>query len=172
VSDLNDVVAALITCVRDALAATAAGAPDRVCDVPGQLAWDACDCGVLAVTVTRMYPSVSFPQAAAGAALVGPCPPPYEATDLTVTVLRCAPSMDGYGNPPSCDLLDAATLTWTRDLDATRRALACCLVDLRDADTIVDFMLGESTPAGPEGGCVGVDTHLTVGLVNCLCPVG
>jgi hypothetical protein len=169
---LDDAIATLTARVQAALAATDAGPPARVCAVPGQLAWDDCQCGVLAVTVDHLYPSAAFPQQATGATLASPCPPAYEAAALTVTVLRCAPGPDQYGNPPTCAALTAAAITWFTDLDTVRAALACALLDLRDADTIVDFTLGDTVPAGPEGGCVGLDTHLTVGFVNCLCPTG
>jgi hypothetical protein len=169
---LDTVVETLRGCVLAALAATDAGAPARVCEVAGQLAWDNCDCGVLAVTVDRMYPSTMFPQQAPPVQLAAACPPPYEAVDLAVTVLRCAPGPDGQGRSPSCTQLDAASLTWFLDVDAVRQALACCLVGLRDADTVVDFVLRDTVPLGPEGGCVGSETRLAVGLANCPCPVG
>jgi hypothetical protein len=170
VTGLDTVLDTLTARVQAALAATDAGPPARICAVPGQLAWDDCRCGVLAVTVEHLYPSAAFPQQATGTALAGPCPPAYEAAAVTVTVLRCAPGQ--YGNPPTCEALTAAAITWFTDLDAVRATLACALLDLRDADTIVDFTLGDTVPAGPEGGCVGLDTHLTVGFVNCLCPAG
>jgi hypothetical protein len=172
VSDLDTVVDTLIAAVRAALAGTDAGEPARVCEVPGELAWDDCDCGVLAVSVDGPYLSTVLPTEAAGVDLASACPPPYEAVDMTVSVVRCAPGPDDRGNPPTCEALTAAAITWFDDLDAVRSALACALLELRDADTVVDFTLGETVPAGPEGGCVGSDTHLTVGFVNCLCPTG
>lgn len=173
---LDSELDAVVTTVRDrvlaALTATDAGAPQRVCEVAGALAWDACDCGLLAVTVDRIVQSRAFPADAPPVDMSAGCPPPYLAASLTVTVLRCAPPPDRVGNPPTCEALDLAAQVWVTDLDATRRAIACALADLRTAGTIEEYTLGDQTPAGPEGGCVGFDTHLTVGLVNCLCPAG
>jgi hypothetical protein len=168
---LNTVTGALRDCVRDALAATDAGTPDRVCNVPGLLAWDDCECGVLAVTVDRIYQSATFPNPASDQQLADvQCSVPYLAVDMTVTVLRCAPSPQGRELAPSCDTLAAAALSWFVDMDTVRAALGCCLADLYSADTVLGFALRDTTPAGPDGGCVGSETHLTVGVVNCLCP--
>lgn len=169
---LDDTIDALLECVRVALAATDAGEPGRVCDVPGLVAADDCQCGQLTITIDRIYPSLQFPNEAPATALADQCTPPYEAYNLTVTVLRCAPTLDSRGNPPSCAVLDAAALAWFIDMDAVREALGCCLIGLRDADTIVDFTLRDTTPLGPDGACVGSDTHLTIGLVNCGCLAG
>jgi len=169
---LDQVVAVVLDCVGSALAGTAAGRPGRVCTVPGLLAWDGGDCGLLAVTVDRVYPSSTFPVEAQAVELAGPCPPQYEVAELTVTVLRCAPTIDSAGRSPSCTALDRSANTWFRDMDATRAALGCCLAGLRDVDTVAEFVVRDTTPAGPEGGCVGSDTHLTVGFVACLCPTG
>jgi hypothetical protein len=132
--------------------------------VPGVLAWDGCDCGVLAVQVTRVYPSRSFPTDASGAPDFQACPVLYLAVDMTVTVLRCAPSPDDYGRPPSCDQLAVSAATWRADAATVRAALACCLPVLRDAGIMEEFALRGLRPVGPEGGCVGSEQSLTVGL--------
>lgn len=168
---LTTVVPGLLECVRVGLAATEAGAPDRVCEVPGQLAWDGCECGTLAVTVDRIFQSATFPQPAGDNELAAQCASAYLAVDATVTVLRCAPNPQGTALAPTCTALDAAALAWFIDMDAVRSALACCLLDMRTADTIVEFVLRDTVPAGPQGGCVGSDTRLTFGIANCLCAV-
>lgn len=169
-SDLYEVIAALTECVRAALAGTAAGEPARICTVPGALAWDECDCGLLAITVDRIYPSNAFPTEAAPT--LAACTAAYEVADLTVTVLRCAPNPVGNALAPTCVALDAAALTWFLDMDAVRGALGCCLAGLRDAGTVEELVLRDTVPAGPQGGCVGSDTRLTVGFIGCLCPAG
>ena len=40
------------------------------------------------------------------------------------------------------------------------------------AGTVEEWTLRATDPAGPEGGCVGTDTHVTVGLMSCGCLVG
>lgn len=170
-TQLDAVVTALLECVRVALAATAAGQPDRVCEVAGELAWDDCDCGVLAVGVDRLYPSRVFPQEASAADFASGCQLPFLVADLTVTVLRCAPGPDRAGGSPSCPALDTAARTWLVDADAVRRSTACCVADLRAADTVAEFTLRDQIPLGPEGGCVGSAYHLSVALDNCGCLV-
>lgn len=170
--DLNTIVTAVRDCVRTALAATTAGAPARVCEVPGELAWDDCECGVLTVTIGPLSLSTAFPEPSRDLDLASSCAPPYLAVPLTITVLRCAAGPDTAGNPPTCTQLDAAALEWVTDVAATRRAIACCAADLQQAGTIETWVLQETTPLGPQGGCVGSATRLTVGLVNCLCAVG
>lgn len=168
-SDLDTTVAALVSSVQAALDGTPGGRPERVCDVPGQLAWDDCQCGLLAVTVGRIYPSTTFPAEAADTQLTSPCPPPYEAVDVTVTVLRCAPTVDSRGNPPSCETLGAAAEIWAWDVEAIRAAVVCCLTGLVFDGTVENWTLRATDPAGPEGGCVGSTTTLTVGLLSCAC---
>lgn len=169
---LDVVVAGLLNCVEAALAGTPGGPVGRVCDVPGLLAWDDCQCGLLALTVDRVFPSATFPTEAFDEILTAACPPPYEAVDLTVTVLRCAPNMDSRGNPPTCAQLAAAAEVWAFDIEAVRGAIVCCMAGLVGAGTVEEWTLRATDPAGPEGGCVGADTHVTVGLMACGCLAG
>ncbi len=169
---LGTVVQELTSRVASALATTPAGSPGRSCAVAGTLAWDDCQCGLLAVTIDHMYPSVIFPEPAGDLDLVRPCPPPYLAVDLTVTVLRCAPVPASDGLGPSCDALSAAALDWVWDVDAVAGAVACTVTALLAADTIADFTIHEQSAAGPDGGCVGSGTRLTVGVPACGCVGG
>lgn len=161
---LYTAAAALLACVRATLAVTVAGVPDRVCLVPGELAWDECDCGLLAVTVGRVYPSSTFPTDVSLDPRQVDCAPPYTVADVTVTVLRCAPTVDEAGNPPTCDDLAAAAATWRADAAAVLTGVACCLPDLVDAGRIEQYRIGDLTPLGPEGGCMGSELRVTIGL--------
>lgn len=171
-TDVGAVAAAVLECARAALAATTAGQPARVCVTAGELAWDECDCGLLSVAVGPLYLSSGLPLHTAGSGPPEDCAPPLLAADVTVTVLRCSPGPDVVGNPPSCTALDASALTWLVDLDAVRTAVRCCLVDLLAADTIAGYLMRDSVPLGPQGGCVGWETRASVAWLNCLCPVG
>lgn len=163
------VVGGLLDAVNAGLAGTPACAPGRVCTVPGTLAWDDC-CGTLAVTVDRIYPSAVFPTEAVDSQLVAPCPPAYEAVDMTVTVLRCAPSPNEVGDPVPCAELAAAAEVWAYDVEAVRGAVTCLLGSLADSDVVAEWTLRATDPVGPNGGCVGSTTQVTVGLVACGCP--
>lgn len=158
--------------ILEALEDTPAGVPGgfRACLlVPGAIAADGCDCGQLALSITRIFPSTTFPveaildQAAAG------CPPPILAAVVTVSLFRCAPTVDDDLNPPSCDALLATAVTWDADVAAIRRALACHLADLASQDRILGYVIGPTVPVGPEGACLGADTTITIGINNCGC---
>jgi hypothetical protein len=168
----SDVVAGILACVEAAVAGTPAGPVGRACDVPGQLAWDGCDCGLLGVTVDRVFPSSTFPLEAVDQVLTSPCRPAYDAMDITVTVLRCAPQPAGNDVAPTCAALGGAAEQWAFDVEAVRGALVGCLTGLEEAGTIEEWTLRSSDPAGPQGGCVGSDTRLTVATLACLCPGG
>jgi len=170
-STFIDVLRALLECARVELAATAAGAPDttRVCAVPGALAWDECQCGQLSGTITRIYRSSQFP---AGAQLVSTargCGPPYVVADMAITILRCAPTVDSGSRGPTCDQLEDAARTWFADAFAVRHGVMCCAEDMKVANTVAAFALGSQHALGPEGGCVGSELAVSVGMWDRTC---
>ena len=149
----------------------AGGRYDRACPVPGAIAVDACECGLLAVSVTRTYLTSDFPTeqgagGAAGAAPAGPCAAAFLAADLTVQAMRCAPGPDSQGEPPSCPALAAAAREVTSDAWHVRRAVTCRLQDLLDGGQLIDYQVGAQSFMGPEGGCVGSALAVTVAVDN------
>jgi hypothetical protein len=167
------VVTGIGECIRAELAATDAGAPERVClSVPGAIAWDGCDCGQLALTVNRIYGSRTFPAEGADVANEQSCGMPLAVADVTVSVVRCVAGPDDQGNPPSCEQLLADARTWHADVYAVRHAVACCLRDMVDNNQVVEWQLNATAAAGPEGLCAGSTTQMFIGLDACLCPPG
>src|SRR5690606_3936094 len=79
--------------------------PDRHGVVPGAIAWDACDCGMLAVSIAQVYPSETFPDPQA--APVGACQAPWEVAEVVVQIIRCAPNAEGQSLYPTAAALDA-----------------------------------------------------------------
>lgn len=158
-------------CAFDALATTTGGEPQRVClPVPGEIADDKCDCGQLAVTVPRWFGSRTPPTLAFEDADSAPCGMPYLAVDVLVRIMRCAPTPDSRGNPPSCEALERAALIQHEDAMAVRRGIGCCLAEMADQDRIVGFILRATESAGPLGACVGSQVSLTFWVPSCLCP--
>lgn len=158
-------------CAAAALEETSSGAPDRVClVVPGEIADDECECGQLAVTVPRLYPSSNFPAPTIDDGRQAPCGIPYLGVDLSVSIMRCVPGPDSKGRPPGCPELEEAARVWHEDATAVRRGVGCCLQAMEAEGTIVAYVLGATDAAGPRGGCVGSLLRLTVALVHCLCP--
>jgi hypothetical protein len=125
--------------------------------VPGAIAWDACDCGQLALSIQRSYPSTTFPTEASEDPARGGCPPGLQAYDVLASLTRCVPGVDARGNPPSCDALLAAALRLEGDAFALRRGVVCCLVTYKRERRIMDWRAGAVNRVGPEGNCAGVE---------------
>ncbi|MFF4391437.1 hypothetical protein ACFY0G_32310 [Streptomyces sp. NPDC001552] len=188
---VHDLAQDVLACVCVALDQAAAdiegqpGCPDcRTCLVAGQAAWDSCDdpCGrtppvaggQLTVNVVRVYPSTTFPAEDREIRGLKSCDPPtLLAVELAVTLLRCAPGPDENGCPPSCEDLGAAARILHVDLTSVYNALLCCFPDSTPVPRRRRFVLGQSKVIGPEGGCVGLEQRVTVGLYACYpCPTG
>ncbi|MGW3971216.1 hypothetical protein ACWEFD_18190 [Streptomyces ardesiacus] len=190
---VQDAAEAVLGCVCAALQDAAdqvdgqPGCPCRSCLVPGLPAWDSCDdpCnqapaegagGQLSVNVARLYTSTEFPTADR---TVPPTQtrgrltcsaPPALAVELMVTLLRCAPSFDERGCPPTCEELGAAARILHTDLVVVRNAVECCLPTTGAQRRGRVVFVGETRTVGPEGGCVGLEQRVTVALPGCGCP--
>lgn len=149
----------ILEAVRAQLALTDAGVPGRVCLYPGaEVAWDDCECGLLAVHHTNVYPSDRFPDQK----LEGPfnrCAPKLWVADIRVTVVRCAPETDDE-TPPSCDALNDATVVQDVDIEAMHAGVECALRGMFQR-------IVAHTPVGPGGQCVGSELSVLTGIANC-----
>ena len=166
------VVTGVGQCVVDALDQTPAGAPSRQCLLlPTQsIPWDNCDCdGQIALAIQNVYGSKRFPTPADATLDWSPCGPPWQVAQVMLSVVRCVPTMNDQGIPPSCPDELAAAVTLENDRTAIRHALACCLTDLKDANTIGAWALNPSVTVGELGGCAGVETTFLIGMRSCLC---
>jgi hypothetical protein len=138
--------------------------PQRHGVVPGAIAWDACDCGMLAVSVAQVYPSETFPSPQA--AKVGACDAPYEVAELVVQIIRCAPNAEGQNLFPSTAALDASARSVARDAYETLRAVSIKLCEMSEVRDISDFMVRPQVTQGPSGGCVGTELRALVSLLR------
>lgn len=154
------VASALEQAVYDALT----DEPQRHGVVPGAIAWDACDCGMLAVSIAQVYPSETFP--APHAAPVGACDAPYEVAELVVQVIRCAPNAEGQNLWPSVAALDASARQVARDAYETLRAVSIKLCEMNEQRDISDFLVRPQVTQGPQGGCVGTELRALVQLLR------
>lgn len=151
----------LVTAVRDGLSSK----PGRTGMAPGEIAWDACDCGgMLAVSLSRLYLSENFPEETETS--TGACQPPYEVGQFTVAVVRCAPNPDGVEAAPPADELDAAAGLLLQDATEMLDAVSVLLCRLKEDDEVLDYLVTPVEPVGPEGGCVGVNLTVRVCLVR------
>lgn len=156
-------------CVYEALVDSPAGQPQRYCSiVPGQIAWDDCQCGQLAQSIGDDYPSTTFPAPAIDTRQQ-PCGPGLIVTQVTLSLTRCIPVPGDNGRPPRCDkLLEASEiLLWDKWL--ARRAITCCLLDMRHNGQLLDFAVGTATVVGPEGQCAGFELTYTLSFGGICC---
>jgi hypothetical protein len=186
----HEVAEAVLACVCAALEETAAtvagqpGCPCRACVVPGQPAWDECGndaCGdgggQLTVHIARVFPSRTFPAEDRGGqeavrGLRGCAPPPTTAMELVVTLLRCAPTLDEQGCPPTCEELQASARILHTDMVTIYSALECCIAGTAPTRRGRRYVLGGQRVLGPQGGCVGVEQRAIVALPPVCCPEG
>jgi hypothetical protein len=149
--------------LRDAVLSGLSNPISRYGVVPGAIAWDECDCGMLAVSVGPVYFSESFPSPQEEPVGSG-CNAPYEVGTITVQVIRCAPQPQGQSLSPSTDALDATAQVVAADFHETLQAVSVALCALEDAGSIYDYLVDQMTPQGPEGGCVGGELTVRVSL--------
>lgn len=138
--------------------------PDRHGVVPGAIAWDACDCGMLAVSVAQVYPSEAFPDPQT--VKVGNCDAPFEVAELVVQIIRCAPSPEGQDLWPTVAALDASAQQVARDAYEVAHAVAVELCEMHAAREVYDFLVRPQTSQGPAGGCVGTELRALVALMR------
>lgn len=157
--------AAIVTgvgmCIIDELENTpeSGGVTDRMrlcLLVPGAIAWDSCDCGQLALSIQRSYPSTTFP-AESSDDTTRTCAPGTIAYEVLASITRCVPGPDSGGRPPTCDKLLAAALQLEGDAFALRRGIVCCLVGYKRDQLILAWRTGSVNRVGPEGNCAGVE---------------
>lgn len=150
----------LVTAVRNGLSAGVS----RYGQVPGEIAWDKCDCeGVLAVSVPRIFLAEDFPDETEGPVGVR-CQAPYEVAEYTVSVIRCAPGPGDQDQAPEASELDSAAGLLLQDMTETMEAVARRLCQLHDAEDISDYLITPAEAAGPEGLCVGFNLRVLISL--------
>lgn len=166
-----NIASTVLECVRERIV-DIAGLPEfgRVCVVPGDVAWDACDCGQLTITNPLQFNSVSFPTPSPGNTETF-CGAPYTVSTFELTALRCSPSPDRNGHPPSCAALSNAAQLLYQDKYYMRVAAQCCLAELRNNNNNIleDYNISQTQEIGPRGGCVGATMSFNVSLIS-RCP--
>jgi hypothetical protein len=149
----------LVTAVKDGLT----NQVGRSGQVPGEIAWDECCDGMLAVSAPRVFFSEEFPAEAEGTLGII-CQPPYEVGEFTITVLRCTAGPDPQEASVPASVLDASAALLLQDMAETMDAVAAVLCSLKMSDLISDYMLTPAEATGPEGLCVGLNLKALVSL--------
>lgn len=136
--------------------------------VPGNVAWDGCECGQLALTIQGIWPTKVFPNDASADPIMGGCMVRPLAVNVLVSITRCIPGMTSGmpPAPPTCAALLAAALEQQGDAFAVRKAVECCLATMKSVERrILDFRVGRTTFTGPDGGCGGSELAFTFELL-------
>lgn len=163
-----DISTLLLTEIDQALQLSAAGSVARVCVVPGELAWDQCECGTLAASPRRFFLSDEFPEDSLGRGIVraGPCDLPFLVAEVSISIIRCAPQpADGFTAPP-CPALAASAQVLLSDAYVVMTETIRVLCELTANNLILDYVLGEQNARGPEGSCVGTELIALIGLMR------
>jgi hypothetical protein len=162
----------LVTNVEAALATSLGGVVERACVVPGEIVWDACNCGLLAVSVRHWFLTDNFPESSSGlgSGAIGvrssPCDLPWLVGELRLQVVRCAPIPDGNALSVPCPDLDLAAQVLISDAYVALTETVSTLCELRETEQIIDYVLGEQETQGPAGDCVGSELVAQVGLMR------
>lgn len=152
--------------IRSELTSTEGGVPNRFAHiVPGQIAWDDCDCGMFAQSITSVASSQTFPTPASDVPVNG-CGHPLAVVSVTVTLVRCIPGLDNNGNSPSVQQMIASARVMEEDRRALRCALGAYLKGLFDTYKIHGYTIGAATTVGPEGQCGGIEMSYSFGVNN------
>lgn len=163
--------AQLLECARISLEDGGQDAPCRVGVTAGEIAWDSCaNGGQLVISVNRVYYSNNFPLelTAETTGQANPlCGPAMAVADYSLSLMRCAPVVSGSPpRAPSIAALDASAREILEDSYYLRTGLLCCLRDLQQTYTIVDYRISTATIDGPIGNCVGNEVQILVGVTN------
>lgn len=156
----HQVALALNTAIYNAL--PSGSRPCRSGVVPGAIAWDDCTCGILATSWAQTFLSEVIPQETV--TVIGNCEAPWETSEFVMQLIRCAPLPDSSGNAPTVSALTAAARVMAVDGNIMERVASQTLCEMKDQYQIADYLVRRRTSVGPEGGCVGNELRILVGL--------
>jgi hypothetical protein len=137
--------------------------PARSGVVPGQIAWDECDCGLLAVSVNQIFLTETFPDQLTRR-VGNACDAPYEVAEFVIQVIRCVPGASDQTIAPTVAELDASAQEVLRDAYEMLKGASVLLCEMNRDREISDFMLRPLTAQGPTGVCGGNELRAYVAL--------
>lgn len=154
----------LLACTYNAVDRTGDLEIKRLCVVPGEIAWDECECGQLVVAEQRRYPSNNFPLEEVDH--TAECGAPWLCVVFLISLARCVPGVTTNGKPPSCAALQASAQQLSLDMGHIRNAVECCLNVAYDNHSVTAYELGAQEIQGPQGNCIETNLMVTVGITN------
>lgn len=174
-----DVASVLVTGVGAAI--DAAQVPDDALQRKlfqfGEVAWDNCQCGLLAITVNRVYTSRGFPTDTSQEKR-GNCNVGYRVVDASLLIVRCVPvegddSNNALVTPPKVTDVETTTRRTFVDENVAWSTLSCMLDAMYNAapQQIAEWVVNDSIPLGPQGACGGVQINFKYAFMrDCACP--
>jgi len=158
-----NVATQILSAASVALSGSSSGPVSRVVMAPGiEVAFDECDCGLLALTTGNAFPSRGPLMTNAGDTFLN-CEPEVFAVTFNLAVARCVPvsAPDDDTAAPMPAQLIAAFTAQEEDAFLVREAVANVLCALAGppTPTIAAWVINDRVPLGPLGGCAG--TQLT-----------
>lgn len=160
---LVDVCEAVLGDVSLALTEAGSAGLNRQYIAAGSIAWDDC-CGQLVVAPERVFKSMTFPIPATDAEQ---CSAAMIVVSVVVLLVRCVSTVDEMGNAPDEATMHGEYATIMRDAATVWNAVsgASVLEALGgvDADEWERTSVEQSF-VGAEGGCIGVETRLMIGV--------
>ena len=154
-----DLAEALLECVKLGLTEACDGPPARTHVVIGPPAFDDCCDGQLTINLTRAFPSSTFPNEDVPVNSV--CSAAYTALEYEIVLVRCMPDVTDVRDPVK--VLRTAAEKNYREARIIRQATLCCMKTMYEMHNIEVFDRGQ-TFIGPEGGCIGSQMSLTLGI--------
>jgi hypothetical protein len=172
-----DTASQLVTGIGAAI--NAAQAPDdvlqRVLFQYGDVAWDNCECGLLTLGINRVFTSRVFPTDTSRERM-GNCDVGYKVVDASLYVIRCVPiegddSNNALVTPPKISDMENAAYRAFTDENVAWKTLSCMLRSMYQTDQIAEWLVSDSVPLGPQGGCAGVQINFMYAFMrDCECP--
>jgi hypothetical protein len=158
----------LLQCVKAELDVTLERPVDRTCVVVGgDLIWDDCECGLLAVQLIRAYQSSQFPIPKQDS--FNKCEVEWTVAEYHVSILRCVASSQNDGDPPTCEAMHEDAMVDFDDRWAVLKGVECCLASSwPDNPAMRQFTIGDQLALGEGGRCAGSRLQVFVGLPNCM----
>lgn len=132
-----------------------------------QAAFDNCCQGTAWVIVGQTFPASTFPVPDTG--LIR-CDTHAMAASIEIGVVRCAPTVNDYGEPPTVEAIEESARIVHSDRVRMMKAVRCCFREALGCDE-VNF--GPWTAIDNQGGCVGGSMTLSVAFntfgCDCYC---
>lgn len=150
----------LLDCACVALGKTSCGCPGRAFVAVGTVDQSqCCSDGQLWVAVDRIFAYDRFPAPAGVINCMAPL-----AADISIAILRCAPTGNDAGDAPTCRELNDSSAQAYEDAYVIMNGVMCCLAE---AGKMRPFVVGAQRPLAPSNGlCVGSTLAVTVALTD------